>query len=325
MKALVTGASGFIGGHLVAQLLERGHEVHALVRRTSRLDGFDPGSVRLHYGDVTDGVALAEAARGVDTVYHFAGLIRARSAAEYDAVNFGGTRHAATALQGAAPGARLVYCSSLAAGGPMPDGRAVRAEDPPRPLSAYGRTKLKGEEIVRETLGPARWSILRPPPVYGPRDRETLTLFKSLKRGLMPYPGDGSQLVPMIHVEDLARATILAGERPEADGQVYYATDGDLHSFRGVLETLAQVMGVRPLRFGAPVGLLELIGFVSQAFGALTGRAVLLSRDKIAEIKAPGWACDDTPLRRDLGFAPRYRLAEGLAMTARWYREWKWL
>lgn len=325
MKVLVTGASGFIGGHLVARLLERGHDVHALVRRSSRLDGFDPARVTLHFGDVTDAAALAAAARGSDALYHFAALIRARNAAEYDAVNFGGTRNAAAALVGAAAGARLVYCSSLAAGGPMPEGRPVRADDPPRPISAYGRTKLKGEEIVRERLGATGWTILRPPPVYGPRDRETLTLFRAMKRGLMPFPGDGSQIVPMVHAEDVALAAVLAGERPESSGRVYYVTDGEPRSFRGVLETMAEVMGVRPFRLGTPVPLLELLGFVSEAWGSLSGRAVLLTRDKIAEIKAPGWACDDTPLREELGFRPRYGLAEGLAMTARWYRDAGWL
>lgn len=330
MKALVTGASGFIGGHVVRALLARGHEVHALVRPTSRIEGFDPAAVTLHQGDVTAAASVAEAARGMDVLFHFAALIKARDDAEYEAVNMGGTRHVVAALAGAAPGARLVYCSSLASGGPMRGTRPVSANDRPQPISAYGRTKLAGETLIRAALGEHGWTILRPPPVYGPRDRDVYLLFKTLKKGLMPYPGRGAQPLPMVHVEDLAHATVLAGERTgEAGapppGRIYYVTDGDLRTFRGVLETMAKVLGVRPLRVGTPVAVMEFLGLVSQAWGKATGQAVLLTPDKIAEVKAIGWACDDAPIRRELGYRERYRLEAGLAMTAEWYRSKGWL
>lgn len=330
MKALVTGASGFIGGHVITRLLARGHEVHALVRPTSRLEGFDPARVTLHQGDVTDAVAVAAAMHGMEVVFHFAALIKARDDAQYEAVNMGGTRHVVAALAGAAPGARLVYCSSLAAGGPMQKGRPISANDRPQPISAYGRTKLAGETLIRAAMGEFGWTILRPPPVYGPRDRDVFLLFKTLKRGLMPYPGTGAQPLPMVHVEDLAHATVLAGERTAADGgpppgRIYYVTDGDLRTFRGVLETIAKVLEVRPLRVGTPVAVMEVLGVLSQAWGRVTGQAVLLTPDKIAEVKAAGWACDDAPVRHELGYKERYRLEAGLRQTAEWYRSKGWL
>lgn len=332
MKALVTGASGFIGGHLVRKLLERGHEVHALVRKTSRLDGFDRSRVTLHEGDLTRPETVKDAVRGMDVVFHLAAALRARTKADYQSTNADGTRAVVEAVIGAAAMRdgvacpKLVYLSSLAAGGPSYDGVPVSAEGEPRPISDYGRTKLAGENIIRERLGGTGlpWVILRPPPVYGPRDKDVFNLFKVVKSGLLPLVGRGDQKVPMVHVDDLAMATVLAGES-SVSGRVYYVTDGDLRSFREVLEAMAKALGVRPLRLSVPPAIVSVVGSLGQMFSDLTGRPVIVNRDKVAEMRAPHWCCDNEPIVRELGFVPRFSLDAGLADAVAWYRANKWL
>jgi nucleoside-diphosphate-sugar epimerase len=332
MKALVTGASGFIGGHLVGKLLERGHEVHALVRKTSRLDAFDRSAVTLHEGDLTRPETVKDAVQGMDVVFHLAAALRARTKADYQATNADGTRAVVDAVKASAEmrdgiaRPRLVYLSSLAAGGPSYDGVPVSADRRPQPISDYGRTKLAGENIIRERLEGTGlpWLILRPPPVYGPRDKDVFNLFKIVKSGLLPLVGRGDQKVPMIHVDDLVTATALAGEST-VSGRVYYVTDGDLRSFREVLEAMARALGVTPVRVSVPPGIVSVVGSLGQIFSDLTGIPVIVNRDKVAEMMAPHWCCDNEPIVRDLGFTPRFRLDAGLADAVAWYRANKWL
>jgi 2-alkyl-3-oxoalkanoate reductase len=329
MKCLVTGASGFIGGHLVERLLEKGHDVHVLVRKTSITTAFDMARVVRHEGDLRDTGSVRRAVEGMECVFHLAAVLRARSPAEYLAVNAEGTRAVAEAVRdesqarGGAP-VRLVYLSSLAAGGPSYDGLPVSAEGTPHPISDYGRTKLAGETMIRSVLEDVPWVALRPPPVYGPRDRDVLNLFRMLKRGLMPLIGGGAQKIPLIHIHDMATAAVLAGES-DRTGRVYYVTDGDLRSWREIVEAMARALGVRPIRLSVPNALVSVVGAMGQLFSDLTGRPVILNRDKAAEIVAPDWACDDRPARRELGFEPRFSLEEGLADAIAWYRREKWL
>jgi nucleoside-diphosphate-sugar epimerase len=328
MKCLVTGASGFIGGHLVPRLLQGGHEVHALLRKTSRLDAFDAATITRHEGDLTRPETLREAVSGMDCVFHLAAVLRARTPAEYLAVNAEGTRAVAEAVrdESARRGrpVRLVYLSSLAAGGPSLDGRPVSPDDVPHPISDYGRTKLAGEIVIRDTLGDSAWVALRPPPVYGPRDRDVLNLFKLLKTGILPLIGGGAQKIPMIHVSDMAEVATLAANSP-VSGKVYYVTDGDLKTFRETLEAMAKALNVRPLPIRIPLPVIGAVGALGQFFSDLTGRPVILNRDKAAEVMAPDWSCDDGPARRELGYTPRYNLEQGLADTVAWYRRERWL
>lgn len=329
MIALVTGASGFIGRHLTEKLLARGHEVRGLVRDPARMGGFEHPRLTLVTGDLTRPESLVEAARGVNAIFHLAAALRARTDHDYEAINARGTRAVVQALQAAAAtgpnrAPRLVYVSSLAAGGPAPEGRPVRADDPPHPISMYGRTKLAGEAVIREEIGNLPWTILRPPAVYGPRERDVLLVFKLVHRGFMPLIGSGRQPLPMIHVADLVEAIALAGEKA-ASGTTWYVTDGDLRDYRGVMEALARALGVRPLRVHVPLWIVSLAGAIGQFLYDVTGRPMIVNRDKARELRAPSWACDADPIRRELGFQPRFDLDQGLADTVRWYRENGWL
>ncbi|HEX5421576.1 MAG TPA: NAD(P)-dependent oxidoreductase, partial [Gammaproteobacteria bacterium] len=190
MLALVTGGQGFVGSHLCARLTAEGHRVRVLARPSSRLDNLAGLDVQLVRADVTEAAGLAAAVAGCDVVFHVAAALKGLREQDLFLINADGTRNIATASAAATPRpARFVYVSSMAAAGPSPGGRAPRTEDmPPRPLTWYGCSKLAGEDAVRSTAG-LEWTIVRPPIVFGPRERDVLGYFRLARRGWLPLVG----------------------------------------------------------------------------------------------------------------------------------------
>ncbi len=216
MNVFVTGGTGFVGAHLVKALRARGDTVTALVRKpalASRLGWND--AVRLQHGDLDDDAALRAGCAGADVVYHVAGKIAARNAAEFMATNRDGTANVLEAARDAGA-RRFLFVSSLAVAGPTTPGHAIDENRPPQPVTDYGRSKLAAEVLVRAMPASLPWTIVRPPVVYGEWDRVTLKMFQLARRGVVPVFGDGSQELSVIHAEDLARSLIAAGTSPAA-------------------------------------------------------------------------------------------------------------
>lgn len=324
MKALVTGATGFVGGHLIETLVRHGHEVTALVRSPERARGLAAQGVRLVEGDLAARAALATACAGQDVVFHVAGVVAARSDAEYLAANRDGT---AALLEAAthAGSRRFVLVSSLAAAGPSQRGQPLQGHEPPAPVTAYGRSKLAAEDVVR--AGPLPWTIVRPPMVYGPRDREVFKAFQLADRtgGLAPVFGDGSQELSAVFAPDLAEALLAAAEPDATVGGTYVACHPETFTVADFSGAVARSVGRTPrlLRIPPPVGrgLLSLIG----AAAGLAGQATVLNADKANEFFAPAWTGDPAPLARDARWQATTAIATGLPATARWYRDAGWL
>lgn len=322
MKVLVTGGTGFVGGHLIDALLRAGDSVTALVRSPGKASGLVERGVRVVAGDLDDPSALRAATEGQDVVYHVAGLIRARSAAEFLAVNRDGTARlveAATAVSRA----RMVLVSSLAAGGPVTRGTRRADDEPAQPVTDYGRSKLAGEAVVRG--GTLPWTIARPPVVYGPRDGEFLRAFKTVRLGLVPVFGDGAQQLSLVYAPDLAEGLAAIGRCNQTTGRVFYPCHDEVLSSSGLVETLARAMQrrVRVVRLPRPVAEFAL-GVTSLAAG-LRGKATLLTRDKAHEFFAPAWTADPVPLEAATGWRAAHCAADGFEATAAWYRAAGWL
>ena len=321
MKAFVTGGTGFVGAHLVQALRARGDAVTCLVRTPARARALGWTDVRLVHGDLDDTGALRDGCAGADVIYHVAGRISARGLDEFMRVNRDGTAHVLEAASQRPP-RRFVLVSSLAAAGPTLPGAPVDETRPPSPVTPYGQSKLAAEILVRAMAFP--WTIVRPPAVYGERDREMLKLFKLTRRGLGPVFGDGSQELSVIYAGDLASA-LVATVAPAAANRVYYAAHPALTTSRGLVQAIGRAVGREPriLPLPAPLvrGLLWTIGSVAH----LAGRATLLSSDKAAEFLAPAWTCRPDALMRDTGWRPDTDLETGLRRTAQWYRNEGWL
>lgn len=322
MRALVTGGTGFVGGHLIEALLARGDTVTALVRSPAKAAALAGRGVTLISGDLTDQPALERAARNQDVVLHLAGLTAARNEAEFLATNRDGTRALLSAAE-AHGTARFLLVSSLAAAGPSPVDRPLLGSELPRPVTAYGRSKLAGEAPVRAAKIP--WTILRPPAVYGPADREMLRIFQAAKLGIAPVFGRGDQRLSLVYAPDLAAAIIAAATSPATAGSVYYAAHPEVVTNRSLVETIAAAGGrtVRILHLPRTLGRVALS--LTEAVARLRDRPTLLTRDKANEFFAPAWTVDPSPLTEATGWRSRHDLASGARETFAWYRQHGWL
>jgi nucleoside-diphosphate-sugar epimerase len=306
-----------VGGHLLERMA--GAEVSCLLRRP--LPALAASGCRVVLGGLDDGAALASLVAGADVVFHVAGAIAARSEAEFLAVNRDGTRTLAAACRQARVG-RLVYVSSLAVTGPAAPGRPVDEATPPRPVTPYGRSKQAGEDAVRESGVP--FTIVRPPIVYGPRDRQTLRLFRLARRGVAPLLRGGAQELSLVHVSDLADALAAASAAPAAAGRTYHAAHPDVVTQRALLEEIGRAVGRAPRLLAVPDSALRLVLAASGTMARLTRRSTLLEPSKAPELLAPAWTCATDALTRDTGWTAGIPLARGLRETAEWYEGAGW-
>jgi len=323
--ALVTGSNGFLGSHLVEGLVARGYEVHCLVRRTSDLRWLKGLPVRLVYGDVTSESSLREAVAGKEYLFHAAGLVKATSQRAFDRVNFGGTAKLLTACSRYDPElSKFVLISSQSAAGPSLNGSPVRECNQPRPVSRYGKSKLKAEKEVRKYAGRLPVAIVRPPAIFGPRDRGIYPFFKMLKKGVAVLVR-GERYANFVYVKDVVAGVILAAESESAVGQTYHIGAEQGYGWREFAETAARVMGKRALIISVPEAAVRALGGVNSLSAALTGRARMLDREKANEILQRYWLCDISKAKSELGYSPRYSLEEGLAETIEWYESEGWM
>lgn len=325
MIAAVTGASGFIGRALAQRLAASGTGVLALVRDPARAGdlGSTPG-VELVRGDLRDPAALSDLTGRAGIVYHLAGLTSARNRREFIAVNAEATGALAAAAARAPAPPKLVLVSSLSVAGPRTAARPAREDDPPAPVNGYGESKLLGEELLRRAAAGVRWTIVRPPWVYGPGDRATLALFRLAVRGFFPSVRGGCMQISLVHVHDLVEALVLAGDSARADGRVYYAADGVAHTVAQLGRALLAASGGGRV-IHVPGLVFRFMGLAGEAAAWLSGRPPLLGRDKACEGLQPGWVCDDSRIRAELGYRSTIDLEAGVAGTLAWYRTQGWM
>jgi dihydroflavonol-4-reductase len=322
MRVLVTGGTGFLGSHLVEALLEQpGTEVHALVRDASKprwLSGIE--GVHIVGGDLGN---LPRLPAELTCVYHLAGLTKTLRSNEYYTVNREGTANLLEALAGQAGRPRFVHLSSLAAVGPSSPGRGVREEDPPRPVSPYGRSKLEAETEVLKHKGRLSVVILRAAAIYGPRDEDFLEFFRWIKRGI--HPVLGTQVLNLLYVRDAVRACLVAGEAGRPSGEIFNVADPRPYRWDDIGRTAARLLGKRTIPVRLPLWSASLAALASEGVGRLFGAgSSIFNRSKVAQMKQPAWTADVGRAKRELGFETAFGLERGLGETIAWYL-WKGL
>ena len=317
---LITGATGFVGSELIEAVARHGLRARALVRETSDVARLERHGIERVVGDLSDSAALRRALAGSDTVLHLAAATRALDPETFHAVNGEGTRRLVEAMEAAGP-RRLVYLSSLAAVGSRGD-RPVGPDDEPRPLTAYGASKLAGERAAL-SAGSLSVAVLRAPAVYGPGDRDLLTFFRLADRGVLPVVGARTRRLQFVHVRDLAEG-LLAAARSAATG-IFHVAEPASYAWDEVLTLLAAAVGREGRRVRVPGPLLRSAAALSEFGARIRGRPAIFDRDKAREVLAPGWLCETERAARELGFEAGTGLPEGLRETARWYRGYGWL
>jgi nucleoside-diphosphate-sugar epimerase len=316
---LLTGASGFVGGALVRRLLAAGappDRIRCLVRDPRRAAGLGLPPASLVRGDLgaADGLAaLPSALPGVAAVVHLAGALKGYRREHFDSVNVAGTQALVDAVAAHAPGAHFVCVSSLAAAGPSVDGRGSAAPpDAAQPVSWYGDSKRRGELAV--VRSPLRWTIVRPPVVYGPGDPATRLLFAQANAPLVVVPRRAAPL-SIVHVDDVVEALCAAlAVRPA--GAILPLDGVDRTDTHALLRAIAAACGRRARLLPVPLALAAFAARASDAVAAIRRKAGFFSRDKVREIAACGWVADGAPTVAALGVRPRIALPAGLAALA---------
>lgn len=342
---LVTGASGFVGRHLVRKLIESGRHVLCLVRVTSQVDELRALGAELITCDLRDprGITRIIAAAQASVVFHLAGLVRALSPQDFTRVNVEGVKAIAAGCAEAAVHSAppvLVLISSLAAAGPaatMPR----QESDPPLPVSHYGRSKLAGEQAAARYARIVPITVVRPGVVFGAGDRGMYEMFKPLAcSGIHFVPGRGVERLTLIAVADLIELIVQAAEKgarllpggagmeggEERAGEgIYFAAAGDL-SYVELGHALAQALGKEQARIvRMPDWMLRIMGVGGDIVAQIRRRPGWLNRDKISEVLAGSWTCSSAKARRQLDWAPAATLTARLRETAEWYRAAHWL
>ena len=324
MKIAITGATGFIGSHLTETLVAQGHEVTCLTRSREKVNWIRDLPVRMVYGDVCHEHSLEKLVTGQEVIVHLAGLTKAPDLETYTRVNVQGTRNVLSAVM--AKGVRLrrfILISSQEAMGPSTEGMPIGEDVPQNPLSMYGISKHLAEKALRE-WDTIPMTVIRPPAVYGPRDRDIFAYFKLASMGITPIVGYSNTL-SVVYVKNLVNGISLAIERSLGGFRSYFFTDGDAVTWKIMSEMISQAMHRRTAKIRVPSAVVRAMGQIAGLYSALTHKALLLSKDKIAAMKVEYWLISDQRARSELGYKPVFTTAQGVAETALWYKDAGWL
>ena len=322
--AVVTGASGFVGSHIVDELLRQGARVRCILRSSSSHRWLSGKPIEIVTAPLTDASRLAAAVAGADWIVHAAGITHARGPAEYHEANVKGTERMLRAALTVDGLKRFVLISSQAAAGPSADGRPVVETTLPQPVSPYGTSKLRSEELTMLMRDRIPVVAIRPPAVYGPRDEAILKIFVAVKRHIQPVLRAHGRF-SLIHAEDLARAVCLSLTHEGAPGEVFFAAEPDETNYDQMGRFVKEAMGTWAVRVQVPGFLLVAGALVGEAVGGILGVAPFLSRDKLREISSGDWICSSDKIRARLGWEPKISARDGILATAEWYREARWV
>jgi nucleoside-diphosphate-sugar epimerase len=323
---MVTGANGFVGSHLAEALLRQGYHVRCMVRRSSDLTFIQHLPVEWAYADVRDAEGLRQACRGVDMICHCAALTRALDLETFLQVNAEGTEALAQAAMEAAPALeRFVFVSSLAAAGPSHGAEDFLDEScQPQPLNWYAKSKWAAEQRLLSMDSHLPLTIIRPAPVFGPRDRDFFAYFQLVNLGLQLHLGRRDRWYSLIYVHDLVRLIVLAMENESALGQTYFGC-GKAHTYAELSHAIMLAMHKRALRIILPEAVLAPIALGAKVQELLIGKPALLNEQRILDMRQHYWLCSGEKARQELGFVPQVDLKTAVQETAHWYRENGWL
>lgn len=326
MKVFLTGITGFLGHHVAQSLHAQGHEIYGLVRQPQKMESL-PIPFHAISGSLSDCSALPELLSKMDAVIHIAGKIKALNAEEFNETNQLGTRNLLEAvLKASRLPALYVHISTIAVLGQETDGSDFCiAPENCHPLSWYGESKRRGEMEVKALSGKVRSVILRPPVLYGPHDKEMGVLFKAIQRGIAPLYSEGSNKVSICYAQDIADCIVSFLQNPPPQDEIYCLDDGEIHSWRSIAQGIAHAMKKNPFYFPIPAPFFKIAAFFTQTYAQLSGKAQILTLNKIKEMQQKSWVCGHEKLSKTRAWKPRYSFAEGAKITKEFYQKHGWL
>lgn len=324
---LITGATGFVGNHLVEKALEEGYTVHALVRNPAKV--FQRKNINYLFADITSYKEVYEALSLLknggmmpDYIIHAAALTKSNSRSRIETVNYLGTDILYQCLKklNYRP-EKIIFLSSLAAGGPEKSDHHISLSNE-NPVTTYGKSKLKAEKMVLNSS--LNTVIIRPTAVYGPGDKDLYSVFKLINTNFNPLLGSHRQQLTFIYVTDLVNLIFSALESGQA-GKIYFATDGFVYDKTDFPKIVAKKLNKKPVTFTIPLAAVKLLAILSQGLSLAAGKTSSLNLEKYKELVAESWMCDAETTFSDLNYRPAFNLERGIGETTKWYKEHKWL
>lgn len=325
MKILLTGATGFLGSHLVEKLTSQGHEIKATIRASSQTDFLNQYDVELFQASLFDSFSLKDAVSNSDVIIHAAGGGKVSSPDDYFSMNVNTTACLLESIKKYNPAIkRFVHVSSLSAHGPSQNGKKQNESMKPHPVSLYGKSKQIAEQLVNRYQHLFPTTIIRPPAIYGPRDTRLLALFKAINRGILPIIGQGGK-TSIISGMDCASAIedIVSGDK--GTGNVYFVEDGNVLTFEQIGKTIARALNKTYIKINIPISLFYSIGICNEIYSSISNQAVPLTRDKVLDLQQSNWICSSQLLQDTLGWKAKFAFEEGIHLTAQGYKDLKWL
>lgn len=322
MKTLVTGATGFIGTHLVKALLEKGRDIRCLVRKTSNTKKMENLGVELYYGDLMDKRSLENGVKGVNIIYHLAGEVYSARAGKFHRNNVEGTKNLLEVCYNNDI-VKFIYLSSAAAVGQNPRrGSLVNEESPCHPTNIYGKSKRAAEKVLLEgfDIHKVPIVIIRPPIVYGPGQPPVLTrLFSTIQNGQFKIIGDGNNLKSFCYIDNLIQGLLLAEESEKSVGRTYFISDNDTYTMNKIAQAIAIEEGVVISKKRLPSFISSLSGYLLTILEKFFGiYSIFLFSLKILTVDH---GCDISRAKEELGYYPSIDLQEGMKRTVAWCRE----
>jgi nucleoside-diphosphate-sugar epimerase len=326
-KALVTGATGFIGRNLAERLLDMGWELTCPTR-----DQYKPDILRsdriniIGLDEVQDHL---ETGPGCDYIFHLAGATRGRNYEDYERANVlltAGLLESASKGISAETMKRFLFVSSQAAAGPASElNKPVREQDTPRPVSLYGKSKLEAEKLCKEASHRIPITIVRPPAVFGPGDKDVFTVFQMAGRGIQTIPRGPDRPVSVVYVKDLVKGIIQAATSEASKGETFFLANPEPVVWREFCLSVSRVYGRKCLVLPVPIFVLNMVARFGDISMALTGKPPLIRSEKLIEMLQPAWICSSEKARVELGWIPGHSIDQALIETLQWYRDQGWL
>jgi len=326
LVAVVTGASGFVGSHLVDLLLEKKYKVRCIIRKSSNLRWLNGKDVELHICELTNKEGLRKIFEGADYIYHVAGVVKSKKPEGYFAGNVETTKALLdVALEFKNIIKRFIIVSSATASGPSPINNPVSEDFPCKPITTYGRSKLAQEELAKSYMDQIPITVCKVAAVYGERDTEIFIFFNTYSKGLMTTIGLNDKQVSLIHVNDVVRGLYLAAISDKAKGQIYFITSEKYYTWKEVGDATSKVMNKKSFKIAVPHFVVYTIAGIAQFFSMFSSKAATLNIEKAKDITRPAWISDYRKAYKDFGFKQEISLEEGIRRTVDWYKKVGWL
>jgi nucleoside-diphosphate-sugar epimerase len=326
MRVMLTGATGFIGGFIARQLVDQNMKVTCLVRESSNRKWLEGLPLNFHMGSLAEPASLEPVLKESDYVIHVAGVTKAFDINEYYRGNVESTRNLLNLIvKLQIPIKRFLLVSSQAAVGPSPSKKAIDESYLCHPLTTYGKSKYESELVAGECQDKVPLTIVRPSAVYGPRDKDVLNLFKSIKLGINLMVGKTDQYVSIVYVEDLARGIVQATLSEKSVGKTYFICEETSYYWSHVANMIGELMDKKFVTLKIPLPVAQIIALFMEISAKITRQNTILNREKMLEIKEPYWVISPKKAQQDFDYSTQFPLSLGIQNTLKWYLENKWL